>query len=117
MGMDELVEINFEFHPDFRSCFLTLDPVEIIQKIELTANVDIHPGKTLLFLDEIQESPQALKALRYFYEKMPALHVIAAGSLLEFLMDAERIFSATVISYRLGIVNTAICRRSHARPA
>ena len=62
-----LVEINFEFHPHFKSCFSTLDPLEIIQKIELTANVDIHPGKTLLFFDEIQECPQALKALRYFY--------------------------------------------------
>ena len=88
---NELVEINFEFHPHFKSCFSTLDPLEIIQKIELTANVDIHPGKTLLFFDEIQECPQALKALRYFYEKMPALHVIAAGSLLEFIMDAEQI--------------------------
>lgn len=88
---NELVEINFEFHPHFKSCFSTLDPLEIIQKIELTANVDIHPGKTLLFFDEIQECPQGLKALRYFYEKMPALHVIAAGSLLEFIMDAEQI--------------------------
>jgi predicted AAA+ superfamily ATPase len=65
--------------------------VEIIQRIELSLNVDIVPGKTLLFLDEIQEYPEAIKALRYFYEKLPALHVIAAGSLLEFIMDAEAI--------------------------
>jgi len=84
-------EINFEFQPHLKSCFSTPDPFEIIQKIEISANVDIQPGTTLLFLDEIQECPKALKALRYFYEKMPGLHIIAAGSLLEFVMDAERI--------------------------
>jgi predicted AAA+ superfamily ATPase len=65
--------------------------MEIIQRIELSLNVDIIPGKTLLFLDEIQEYPEAVKALRYFYEKMPALHVVAAGSLLEFIMEAQAI--------------------------
>src|SRR3989338_4763502 len=44
----------------------------------------IKPGTTLLFLDEIQSTPRALMALRYFYESLPELHVIAAGSLLEF---------------------------------
>ncbi|MCG2745622.1 MAG: AAA family ATPase, partial [Desulfobacteraceae bacterium] len=42
------------------------------------------PGQTLLFFDEIQACPRALMALRYFHEEMPELHVIAAGSLLEF---------------------------------
>jgi predicted AAA+ superfamily ATPase len=87
----QFVEINFEFQPHFKTCFSTLNPFEIVEKIELTSNVDINQGITLLFLDEIQECPQALKALRYFYEKMPGLHVIAAGSLLEFVMDAEQI--------------------------
>ena len=44
------------------------------------------PGKTLLFLDEVQECPQAIMALRFFKEDMPDLHVIAAGSLLEFAL-------------------------------
>lgn len=90
-NFEQFVEINFEFQPHFKTCFSTLDPFEIVEKIELTSNVDITQGLTLLFLDEIQECPQALKALRYFYEKMPGLHVIAAGSLLEFVMDAEQI--------------------------
>ncbi len=88
---DRLIDINFELQPQMKSCFASLDPMEIIQRIELSLNVDIVPGKTLLFLDEIQEYPEAIKALRYFYEKLPALHVIAAGSLLEFIMDAEAI--------------------------
>jgi len=44
----------------------------------------IIPGQTLLFFDEIQACPRAIMALRYFYEQMPEIHVIAAGSLLEF---------------------------------
>jgi predicted AAA+ superfamily ATPase len=47
----------------------------------------IEAGKTLLFLDEIQECPQAILALRYFKEQMPDLHVIGAGSLLEFVLN------------------------------
>ena len=88
---DTLIDINFEFQPQMKSCFTSLDPKEIIQRIELSLNVDIIPGNALLFLDEIQECPEAVKALRYFYEKLPTLHLIAAGSLLEFIMEAEAI--------------------------
>ena len=52
-------------------------------------DLDIEPGKTLLFLDEIQECPKAIMSLRYFKEKMPELHVIGAGSLLEFALREE----------------------------
>ena len=48
---------------------------------------DIKPGKTLLFLDEIQAAPEVLASLRYFYEQMPQLHIIAAGSLLDFVLE------------------------------
>lgn len=85
------VEINFEYQPDLKSCFQTLSPFQIIEQIELVLNIDITPGKTLLFLDEIQVCPEAIKALRYFYEKIPELHVIAAGSLLEFTMETHEI--------------------------
>ncbi len=81
------VVINFEFERKYRLCFETLDPQKIISGIELIASQTITPGETLLFLDEIQECPQAILALRYFKEKMPALHVIAAGSLLEFTLN------------------------------
>jgi uncharacterized protein len=48
--------------------------------------------ETLLFIDEIQEEPDAIRQLRYFYEDFPDLHVIAAGSLLEFAMKKVKIF-------------------------
>lgn len=56
-------------------------------------------GDTLLFIDEIQESPKAIQLLRYFYEELPELHVIAAGSLLEFAMQHVKSFPVGRIEY------------------
>lgn len=78
-----VITINFELAPEFKNCFATLKPVEICDAIGIITQQSIIPGKTLLFLDEIQDCPQAIQALRYFKELMPELHVIGAGSLLE----------------------------------
>ena len=86
---ENLVEINFEQNPKYKACFDTLNPEKIIESISILSNSDIIPGKTLLFLDEIQECPSAIVALRYFYEQYFDLHVIAAGSLLEFALSQE----------------------------
>ena len=82
------IVINFEFQPTFKDCFDNLDPISIVSLLEAKTGQVIAPGESLLFLDEIQECPQAILALRYFKEKMPALHVIGAGSLLEFVLEA-----------------------------
>ncbi|MFA6036485.1 MAG: AAA family ATPase [Legionellales bacterium] len=85
---EHFVEINFERSPKFCELFSQdLDPVRIIEAISLSVDKLIIPGKTLLFFDEIQACPQAIIALRYFYEEMPDLHVIAAGSLLDFAIE------------------------------
>lgn len=86
---ENLVTINFEQHPKYKTCFDTLVPKEIIETISMFYKEDIKSGKTLLFLDEIQECPRAITALRYFKEQMPELHVIGAGSLLEFTLSEE----------------------------
>ncbi len=84
-SFDNFVEINLELEQRALRVFEEdLHPERIIQELSLIARKPIHPGKTLLFLDEIQAAPKALIALRYFYEMMPELHVIAAGSLLDF---------------------------------
>ena len=88
-NFSNMVEINFEQQKEYRACFDTLYPAEILTRIYTLSGKQIIPGKTLLFLDEIQECPQAILALRYFYEQMPELHVIAAGSLLEFTLRKE----------------------------
>ncbi len=80
--------INFELDSQYLACFDTLRPQTILFQMNLLSHQDIIPGQTLLFLDEIQECPNALRALRYFKEELPELHVIAAGSLLEFLLNA-----------------------------
>lgn len=82
-----LAVANFEYQPQLHEVFNTLDPVLIVQKLEPLLNVPIVPNKTLLFLDEIQLCPQAILSLRYFKEKMPNLHVISAGSLVEFTLN------------------------------
>ena len=55
--------------------------------MEVLHNTRIEPAKTVLFLDEIQANPEAIRSLRYFFEQMPELAVIAAGSLLEFGLE------------------------------
>jgi predicted AAA+ superfamily ATPase len=87
---ESLVTCNFEFRPELTHCFDNLDPHSICAKLEVAFNTRIIPGQTLLFLDEIQNCPAAITALRYFKEKLPALHVIAAGSLLEFVLHEEK---------------------------
>ena len=84
-----LVTINFEFEFSFSKCFTNLDPKIIVRELELLSGKQIVPGKTLLFLDEIQECPRAILSLRYFKEKMPKLHIICAGSLLEFTLNSK----------------------------
>ena len=72
--------VNLEQEPRYRRCFDTLKPQEILDRIGVLRGAPVEPGRTLLFLDEIQECPAAIMALRYFYEQAPALHVIGAGS-------------------------------------
>lgn len=84
---DNFIEINFEESPRLKELFLdNLSPTNICENISAIYKTDIFPGTTLLFFDEIQECQEALASLRFFYEKMPDLHVIAAGSLLEFAL-------------------------------
>jgi uncharacterized protein len=79
--------IDLEKHLDWHRIFEgDLVPARIISELEIHLNQKITPGEDLLFLDEIQSCPRAITALRYLYEECPELHVIAAGSLLEFAM-------------------------------
>ena len=83
------VSVNFEEQPEMNRCFSDFDPKGIIDRLSILTRMTISPGRTLLFLDEIQECPRAITSLRYFLEKLPALHVIGAGSLIEFALRAE----------------------------
>ena len=85
---EHCVEINFDSDAEAGSFFTqNIDPVELCSRLSLYMKTPIVPGKTLLFFDEIQGCIPAMKMLRYFYEKHPRQHLIAAGSLLEFAME------------------------------
>lgn len=86
---ESYVKVNLEHEPQIAKIFHSLDPNDILNAIRALKSVQITPGKTLLFIDEIQESPEAILSLRYFKEQLPEMHVIAAGSLLEFVLNAE----------------------------
>jgi len=82
------ININFEKNPNLRVCFEnSLDPKEIINKIEVFLNIEIDIKNDLIFFDEIQSCPKAIQSLRYFYEDLPETNVVAAGSLLEFTIS------------------------------
>jgi len=81
---ESFVKIDFEKRRDLHTHFSgALEPQSILNHLELTT-CRIIPGRTLLFFDEIQACPRAIMSLRYFYEEMPELHIVAAGSLLKF---------------------------------
>ncbi len=86
-SFSSFVEVNFERQPQMKDLFDgSLDPKQIVDKLSVLYDTQIKGDETLLFFDEIQECPQAITALRYFWEEMPDLHVIGAGSLLEFAL-------------------------------
>jgi len=81
------LEINFEKNKNAQLVFDgDLSPKRICNDLSALFLTPIIPGETLLFLDEIQSCENAIQSLRFFYEDYPELHVIAAGSLLEFAL-------------------------------
>lgn len=97
---DNLAEIDFNERQDIHYMFDgSYSPQEICQLLSIQLHTPIVAGKTLLFFDEIQACPQAINRLRYFYEKYPEQHLIAAGSLLEFALE-------TLPSYGVGRIRS-----------
>ncbi|MEN8215221.1 MAG: AAA family ATPase [Pseudomonadota bacterium] len=90
-----LFNVNLERYPQLSEVFSSLDPEQILQQIEALPRMARMSNDMLLFLDEIQAVPEAIPALRYFYEDRPELPLISAGSLLEFALS-EHQFSMPV---------------------
>ena len=84
---DHFIEVNFEKRPEVKEIFEKIHNAhELANNLGMLYNKPVKAGETLLFLDEIQSSPDAIKSLWTFKEDFPNLHVIAAGSLLEFAL-------------------------------
>lgn len=96
----DLIEVNLELHQGLKKSFLQMDPNLVLRDIELFFKIKV-TSKTLLFIDEIQVIPEAIQGLRYFFEIKPDLPLIAAGSLLEFVLS-EHQFSMPVGRIDIG---------------
>lgn len=88
---DCYIELNLDKNTKFHDLFLeNINISNILQRLELEFSKKIVKNNTLIFIDEIQECPRAISALRYFYEEAKDIHVIAAGSLLEFALNNKQ---------------------------
>lgn len=75
---------NFDHDEDLYNLFEnTKDPKRILEQLAFIYGKAIMPEKTLIIFDEIQECPNALNSLKYFYEEANEYHIACAGSLLE----------------------------------
>ena len=95
------IKINFEEQIELKPLFKTQRTEQILNELSILYSTDIIHGETLIFLDEIQACPEAIVTLRYFFEKQPDLHVIAAGSLLDFAL--------TEMSYSMPVGRIEFC--------
>ncbi|MDR4988646.1 MAG: AAA family ATPase [Bacteroidales bacterium] len=96
---DAFLYLNLENRPA-QELFNSHDDIsDILTAIFLFCNQRKTEGRTLLFIDEVQHSPRAVALLRYFYEELPELYVIAAGSLLESLINKSISFPVGRVEY------------------
>jgi uncharacterized protein len=93
------IKINFEEDDNLKEIFSILDPFHIIKQLGLYLNKNIVARDTLLFFDEIQAFPQAITSLKYFQEKAPEFHIIAAGSLLGVSMGKSTGFPVGKVNF------------------
>lgn len=97
---DQYLYLNLEKKEAAEIFNYNLSTEDLIQAIYLFKDISPSKGKTLLFIDEIQNSPQAIAQMRYFYESAKELHVIAAGSLFEVMArDSHTSFPVGRVEY------------------
>ena len=97
---DNLVYVSCDRNESLHAIYSSdFDTARIIRGLSALTGVDIIPGKTLIFLDEVQAFPQALEALKYFCEDAPEYHIVVAGSLLGVALH-------TGVSFPVGKVQT-----------
>ena len=90
----DLVTVNLERHPHLAQAFMSNDPATILNLVDAVSDAPLS-DRSILFLDEIQAAPSAFASLRYFFEDMPQRPVVAAGSLMEFMLS-DHTFSMPV---------------------
>ena len=98
-NFDDYLHLNLEKKNHAQIFENSDDPDLILDSIYLQLAKQKKQGEVLLFIDEIQNSPKAMAILRYFYEELPNLYIIAAGSLLETIIDLNVSFPVGRVEY------------------
>ncbi len=86
-SFEYFLKVDAEQDENLKEVFKSKNPERIINELSAYYGIPVIENKTLLFIDEIQAAPEAIVSLRYFREQMPKLHVIAAGSLLDYTLN------------------------------
>ena len=95
---DVFLSFNLE-NPDDKKIFSKEIPAKELFQLMLFARHKQNKGEVLIFIDEIQNSAYAIKMLRYFYEELPEIYVVAAGSLLETMINTQVSFPVGRVEY------------------
>jgi predicted AAA+ superfamily ATPase len=99
-SFNNAVYVNFEDDTQLQSLFLeNFDLERIINVLEIYTGETINPGETLIILDEIQLAERGITSLKYFCEKAPEIHVVAAGSLLGISMPKKSSFPVGKVDF------------------
>lgn len=100
---ENMAYFNFDEHPEYKQFFQSTKEVErILQNLMMASGQTIppdHPENTLIVFDEIQECPEALNTLKYFYENTPHYHVACAGSLLGIALSKPSSFPVGKVDF------------------
>ncbi len=96
---DNYLYFNMELPANLRLFEMEISIDELVGMLFASKGLKQNPGTTLIFIDEIQNSPKTIALLRYFYEQRPDLYVVAAGSLLENVVDVNASFPVGRVQY------------------
>ena len=96
---DNYLYFNLEMNESVRLFEMDIPLNDLVNMLFASLGKSQREGSTLIFIDEIQNSPKTIALLRYFYEQRPDLYVIAAGSLLENLVDVNVSFPVGRVMY------------------
>lgn len=98
-SFDNYLYFNLEIAEHVRLLEMDIPLNDLVQLLFASLGISPKEGDTLIFIDEIQNSPKTIALLRYFYEQRPDLYIIAAGSLLENLVDVKVSFPVGRVQY------------------
>ena len=123
----QTVYVNFDSNKQMKDLFTSsLDIEKIIMGLEIYSDMSISPENTLIIFDEVQEVPEALKSLKYFYENAPQYHIMCAGSLLGIALhngtsfpvgkvDFLRLYPLSFDEFLLGTGNENLYKLLHSK--